>query len=280
MKHERTNRRRAAERGYTLTEVMVAITLSVFLLMGLFSILQQTRRTSSNTTGLSQLQDDERVAMTIMTDIIETAGYVPEANGSGQSKFVVATPFTTAGQIIAGSTTGASVGEVLFMRYDLGVNDTTLQCDGTTNTGGEAVFTETFEIIANAAGVNQLVCVPNSGSTVPLVNNVANLTFQYSVNSTSAGSITPSNTKGPNTESSNATGYGCPGDSWVATGSMSTSDWTNVCAVKVDIVFVNPLYKPPGQALPTPGQNQYVTFERVISLLSKTGVNVTSSTQT
>ena len=280
MKHERTNPRRAAERGYTLTEVMVAITLSVFLLMGLFSILQQTRRTNSNTTGLSQLQDDERVAMTIMTDTIEAAGYVPEANGSGQSNFVVATPFTTQGQIISASTTGASVGETLTMRYDLGLNDTTLQCDGTSNTGGEAVFTETFQITTNAAGVNQLVCLPNSGATVPLVNNVANLTFQFSVNTTSAGSITPSNQKGPNTEASNVTGYGCPGDSWVATGSMTQSDWTNVCAVKVDIVFVNPLYKPPGQALPTPGQNQYVTFERVITILSKTGVNVTNSTQT
>jgi type IV pilus assembly protein PilW len=280
MKRERTNQRRATERGFTLTEVMVAITLSVFLLMGLFSILQQTRRTNGNTTGLSQLQDDERVAMTIMTDTIETAGYVPEANGSGQSNFIAAAPFTTAGQIITGSTTGASVGEVLTMRYDLAANDTTLQCDGTRNTGAEAAFTETFEITTNAAGVNQLVCIPNSGATVPLVNNVANLTFQFSVNSTSAGSITPSNKTGPNSEGSSVTGLGCPGDSWVATGSMSTSDWTNVCAVKVDILFINPLYQPAGQAQPTPGQNQYITFERVITILSKTGVNVTSSTTT
>jgi type IV pilus assembly protein PilW len=280
MRNDRTDMRRDAERGYTLTEVMVAITLSVFLLLGLFSILQQTRKTNSTTSGLSQLQDDERVAMTIMTDTLEAAGYVPEANGAGQSKFVTDTTFATQGQIVAGRTTGTAVGESLTMRYDLANDDTTLQCDGTANKSGtEQVFTETFQITANAAGANQLVCIAN-GNTVPLVNNVANLTFQYSVNTTSAGSLTAPTSVGPNSEGTSLTGYGCPGDTWITTTNMSASDWTNVCAVKVDIVFVNPIYKPPGQALPTPGQKQYVTFERVITILSKTGVNVTNSTQT
>ena len=111
------------------------------------------------------------------------------------------------------------------------------------------------------------------------MNNVVSLTFQFSVNSTGATSSTPSNQKGPTTLSS-TTGQGCPGDSWVTTANMQPNDWTNVCAVKVDLVFINPLYKPPGQPLPTPGQLQYVTFERVIGLLNKTGVNVTTTTQT
>ncbi len=282
MKHERTNLVRATERGYNLVEVMVAITISIFLLMGLFSILQQTRKTSTTTTGLSQLQYDERVAMTVMTDIIESAGYVPEANGSGQSLFVADAGggFATQGQII--SATGHPTGERLTMRYDLATNDTTLKCDGSTNTGPEQVYKEIFEIDPDpATGVNQLVCVPGDGfAGVPLVNNVVNLTFQFAVNTTSAASATQSNALGPNTESSDATGYGCPADTYIATANMSQSDWTNVCAVKVDIVFLNPLYQPPCQPAPTPGQLQYVTFERVIGLLNKTGVNMTSSTQT
>jgi len=50
--------------------------------------------------------------------------------------------------------------------------------------------------------------------------------------------------------------------------------------VKVDIVFINPIYQPAGQARATPGQKQYITFERVIAIQSKTGVNLTNSTQT
>jgi hypothetical protein len=45
--------------------------------------------------------------------------------------------------------------------------------------------------------------------------------------------------------------------------------WTNVFTVKVSLTFTNPLTGQPGQAaVPT------VTFSRVISLKSRTGVNV------
>ena len=85
------------------------------------------------------------------------------------------------------------------------------------------------------------------------------------------------NTLGPNTETTNSTGnntgFACPADTYIATANMSANDWTNVCAVKVDIVFVNPLYQPPGQPLPTPGQLPFVTFERVIAVLGKAGPN-------
>lgn len=279
MKYEQTLMRRSAESGYTLVEVMVAITLSVFLLMGLFTILQQTRQTSTATSALSQLQDDERVAMTVMSDIIQQAGYVPEANGSGQSLFIVDTTFATAGQVFKGGS-GAVVGDKLTLRYVLATNDTTLTCLGQRNTGGEQTFEETFEI-NNFNGVKALACAPSSTSAEqPLVNNVVNLSFQFAVNTTSASSITASSAVGPNTEGSSITGYGCPADTYIPTANMSAADWTNVCAVKVDIVFVNPLYQPANQPNPSPGQQPYVTFERVISVLNKTGVNVSTVTQT
>jgi type IV pilus assembly protein PilW len=279
MKYERMNMPGGTQRGYSLVEVMVAITISVFLLMGLFTILQQTRKTSNTTTGLSQLQDDERIAMTVMTDTLQQAGYVPEANGSGQSQFVSDGVFGTAGQIIVAGA-GPVAGEQLTMRYVLGVGDPTLTCAGWPNPGAEQVYKEIFEI-QTFNGVNALACVPSNGSAaVPLVNNVVNLTFQFAVNTTAASPTTNFNALGPNSETSPATGSGCPADTYIPTASMSTSDWTNVCAVKVDIVFINPLYQPAGQPQPTPGQPQYVTFERVIGILGKTGVNVSNTTQT
>lgn len=279
MKYEPTIMRRTAARGYTLVEVMVAITISVFLLMGLFSILQQTRQTSGRQSAIAQLQDDERVAMTVLTDIIQQAGYVPEANGSGQSLFVADGVFLTAGQVfVAGS--GAVIGDRLTLRYVLGTNDTTLTCLGQTNSGTEQVYKQIFEInLFN--GIQALACSPSNGAgEQPLVNNIANLSFQFAVNSTSASSITTATSLGPNTEATHATGYGCPADTYIATATMSQYDWTNVCAVKVDIVFVNPMYQPTGQPQPTPGQLPYVTFERVISVLNKTGVNVSTVSQT
>jgi type IV pilus assembly protein PilW len=272
---------------------MVAITISIFLLLGLFTILQQTRKTNTATTSLAQLQDDERVAMTIITDTIEEAGSVPEANGSGQSLFVVDSGggFVTAGQIInsAAYTTSNNVvtGERMTMRYVLGVNNTVILCDGEQPAPtADTVYKEIFQVDLATTGpgagqVYQLMCIPKDGATgVPLVNNIVSLTFQWAVNTTSASSNTASNTLGPNTEASHVTGYGCPSDTWLYTANMSQYDWTNVCAVKVDLVFLNPLYLPPGTPTnrPTPGQQPYITFERVISILTKTGVNITSST--
>jgi len=278
MKNVHTTARRTAERGYTLTEVMVAITISIFLLMGLFTILQQTRQTAGTTTALSQLQDDERVAMTVLTDIIQQAGYVPEANGSGNSLFVADGTFVTAGQVLMGGS-GQVVGDKLTLRYVLGTSDTAMTCLGQTNTGAEQVYKEIFEV-NTFNGVLGLACSPSNGaSEALLVNNVVNLTFQFAVNTTSASPITASNAVGPNTEATHSTGNGCPADTYIDTAHMSQYDWTNVCAVKVDLVFLNPLYQPAGQPNPTPGQPQYITFERVIGVLSKSGVNVSTTTQ-
>ena len=57
------------QRGFTLVEVLVALLIGLFLLAGLFVILQNTRRTSTSQTGLSQLQDEQRMAMSMFSGL-------------------------------------------------------------------------------------------------------------------------------------------------------------------------------------------------------------------
>jgi len=64
--------RRRAERGFTLVELMVAITVALFLLGGLFATVQSTRRTYGNQNLMAQLQDNERLAMTMLSTAIES----------------------------------------------------------------------------------------------------------------------------------------------------------------------------------------------------------------
>ena len=270
------------QRGYTLVELMVAVTIAVFLLAGLFTILRQTRNTSSQTTGLSQLQDDERVAMSILTNVIEHAGYAPEATGSGQTLMIADGTYAYAGQAFIGSL-NAPYGEKVVVRSVLGANDGSLDCLGKPNsTGSDQVYKATLSLAVDSTdNAVKLYCSSNNGVTAePLVGNIASITFQYAVNSTSATSTTAANAVGPNTESSSVTGYGCPADTYIPTASMSAADWTNVCAVKIALIFNNPLYQPAGQPNPTPGQQPYVTFERVIGVLNRAGVNTTTVTQT
>ena len=115
-------------RGFSLIELIVAMSIAVFLLAGLFTILQGTRHTSSDQTALAQLQDNERVAMSVMTDIVQAAGYFPGAPTAVLTTELAATgQFATAGQAIAGTDNGAQ-GVNLLIRFETANNDRIYNC--------------------------------------------------------------------------------------------------------------------------------------------------------
>ncbi len=64
-------------RGFTLVELMVTIAIALFLLGGLVMIVQNVRQTYGNQQSLAQLQDAQRFAMTVITDVVQAAGYFP-----------------------------------------------------------------------------------------------------------------------------------------------------------------------------------------------------------
>ena len=64
-------------RGFTLVELLVSLLIGLFLLGGLLTLVQNNKRTFTTQNSLAQLQDGERLAMSVMTDVIQTAGYFP-----------------------------------------------------------------------------------------------------------------------------------------------------------------------------------------------------------
>jgi type IV pilus assembly protein PilW len=256
---------RARQRGYSLIELSIAMVLAVFLLAGLFTIFQGTRHTSTEQTGLAQLQDNERLAMTIITDVVQEAGYFPAPATNSQSAALPldGSRFQTPGQGVSGSTNNGTQGDNLVVRFATFQGDGVLNCVGGSNTAngnGSSnqgyVFTQTFQVNTT----NQLTCQPNTGiAAVPLVNGMVSMTLKFGVNTIGAA------------------GSNCPADTYVPTADMTQTYWTNVCSVLVTLTFINPLYQPAGQPLPTPGQNQNVTFQRVIGIMSKSGTDVVVS---
>src|SRR5262249_1555493 len=94
---------RAGQQGYSVVELSVALVIALFLLTGLFSILQGTRKTSTNQSALAQLQDNERIAAMVMNDVIQEAGYYPNAaNTLPTAAFLPTTAFAAAGQTVVG----------------------------------------------------------------------------------------------------------------------------------------------------------------------------------
>jgi type IV pilus assembly protein PilW len=256
MKRIHTRRTRqifAAQRGFSLLELVVAMSIAVFLLAGLFTILQGTRHTSSDQTALAQLQDNERIAMSVMTDIVQAAGYFPGAPTNVlTTELGVNGSFATAGQSVAGTDNGAQ-GINLLVRFETAGGDRIYNCFGSNPVGGaNTIYVSTFSVNAN----NQLTC-SNGNTTAAIANGVQSLVARYAVNT-----------------SSTSTNSNCPADRYLLTAEMTQAIyWTNVCAVEVTLTFINPLYQPiPGGPI-TPGQPATVQFQRLIGIMSKSGVN-------
>src|ERR1700680_1633666 len=91
------------QQGYTLVELMIALLIGLFLLGGLMTIVQDNRRSFSSQNQLAQLQDSERLAMTIMTDVIQSAGYFPDPTSNSATSALPAVGAIAAGQAMQGT---------------------------------------------------------------------------------------------------------------------------------------------------------------------------------
>jgi len=249
------------QRGYTMIEITVALFIGLFLLAGLFTILQNTRRTSTTQTGLTKLQDEERMAMSLLNDVIQNAGYfdankyqtaltawpaaVTVAGPAGQ-------PLTlAAGQPLTGTHTSAGAADVLVARYSTAGGDGVINCIGATSTVAADWVNAFYVSSTTTSGVTtyELNCTPDgtTASGVPLVTDVANLQAWYGISTQSGVSNV---------------------DTYRTADQMGAADWANVTSVRVTLTFANPLYSASQPAQ----QPQYVYFTRVIALQGRTGV--------
>jgi type IV pilus assembly protein PilW len=248
------------QRGYTLIEILVALLIALFLLGGLGTLVAGTSRTGSNQQLLAQLQDEERLAMSILNDTIELTGYydtttysppsitIPYSLPSGPfPATAVAGTALAAGQAISGTHTGIGTPDTLILRYSTTGADGILNCTG--NTGGAGTFVNYFTIAQTSASPAQyaLTCSPDGLTTdgVALVNGVVNMQVWYGV-TTTAGTANVDTYL-------NATQV-----------AASAGGWGSVTSARVTLTFNNPLYGQPGQA-------QYVYFTRLIALQGRAG---------
>ncbi len=241
--------------GLTLVELSITMLIALFLLGGLLTIVQHTRKTYSNQNQLTQLQDAERLAMSIVTDVVQSAGYFPDPTNYTASGTLpaaaAATPIPAflAGQAISGSKSGTIPEDILAVRYT-SLNEGSINCLGQTNTTGAAVgYTNTFSIVASSSG-GSLNCTLFDGTNTTnqiLVDGVTNLQVWYGVKRNFA-----------------LDDYNV--DSYLRQDEMTlATDWANVSAIRIIITFVNPLKSEAGQPAT-------IDFERVIAVMNRAGV--------
>jgi type IV pilus assembly protein PilW len=236
-----------------MVELLVALLIGLFLIGGLLTLVQDNRRTFATQNLLAQLQDSERLAMTMITDVIQTAGYFPNPTLNTAVGSLPAAGGMAAGQALAG--TGAfnapAPGDSITVRYATQNGDGILNCTGNSNnTGGNVTYTNVFSVVNG-----QLVCTLN-GVALPLVGappgtpnaiTVNNLVILYGINA--AGT------------SNNVTEY---------VDATGVANWNAVIAVKVTLTFQNPLWSAAfvGQG----NQPQTLNFQRIIPVMNQTGI--------
>ncbi len=195
------------QRGISLVEILVAMAIGLFLLVGLFSIFYTTRQTYTAQQGLANLQDNERMAAIMLSNVIKIAGYFP--NPQAQTAVQV----FGANQIVSG--TGNGSGDTITVRYATAPGDGIMNCNGGSNTGAaNVVWTNTFSLDTTT---HTLECDIGNGPQ-PLVTGVQSMQILYGVD----------------------TGSGFPAI-YVNASSMGAYSWSNVKSVLVRLTFINPV---------------------------------------
>jgi type IV pilus assembly protein PilW len=253
---DRLQRRKPARaaRGFTFVEIMVALALGLFLIGGLLTLVQAMRRTATNQSGMSQLQDNERMAMQLITDVVQSTGYYTSPlTNSATSAFLIGTygPATFgSGQALLGNYT-AGVPDIITNRYQTAgttAGDNAINCTGN-SFPTPASFVN--QITVDTAS-NYLTCTvwvnANNPVTVALVPGITNIAVLYGVES---GNGVASNSV----------------DAYLTADLVTAGNyWPQVRSVQVTLTFQNPMSAQPGQPAT-------VNFSRTIAVMAKTGVS-------
>jgi type IV pilus assembly protein PilW len=245
---------RRAQQGFTLIEILIALLVGLFLMGALLTVVQTNRRVFGEQNQLAQLQDNERMALTMMGDVIQSAGYFPQSTPlttTLTTTLIAAGPFAI-GQSISGVDTGTSFGDQIQVRYMTAGGDNILNCSGLSNPlgGPNTLYVNSFQVLNG-----QLVCIMNGtsytlvgGTTNPYSGlDIINLTVLYGVKTDAAA-------------------LGNNVDTYMPAALLTPAQWANVISVMVKLTFTNPLY-----AANPAKQPQNFVVQRVFDVMSQTG---------
>ncbi len=251
------SRARAARAGFALVELMIALVVALFLIAGMMTLFQNVRGTYAAQTALAALQDNERLAMTLIADVVESAGYYPNPASYSPVNALPASPsFTTAMTplVIGGNNT---YGDTITVRYAPDATGDMYNCMGGTN--AVAPY-DTWENTFSVDPSGNLTCTfwskkTNQTTAVTLVGHLTNgrnglpqgMSIKYGLDTLHSGN-------------------GSCVDTYKTEAQMTASDWANVCSVQITLNFINPL--------PTAdGRTPTVTFTRVVAVMNAAGAN-------
>lgn len=223
--------------GFSLIELMIAIVIAMVVTAGAIAVFGNMRSTFTTQDKLGQLQDNQRLALSILNTTVQSAGFFPDPTVAAHVADQVfpataaasansdGTVFAAEGVII-GTGAASAASDVLSVRFSGSTRDGVMDCQGKPFSQAPSTVTllyavNTFEVINK-----QLTCRVNGGAAVALIENVSSMKVSYLV-------------------AKSATTYAYMDAPSVTAGSY----WPSVIGTRITLQFIDPL-KTGNQALP------------------------------
>ena len=180
----RSPHRRSA-RGFSLIELMIAVTVGLLLTIVVSQVFLGSRRTYSTTDDVARMQENMRYAHDVMSRVVRMAGYVSAPARYPITVDTIAGVFTGANVALAGEDGGngdVNVPDTLTVRFQGSPDNSTVDCAGRV-IGPNEIATNTFSIVVNATTrVPALVCttvVGGANVATELITDVENMQILY-----------------------------------------------------------------------------------------------------
>ena len=217
--------------GFTLVEMMVAVTIGLIVVVGMTASFVNLKTAFRSQDKLAQLQDNERLAMSVLTTSLNEAGFHPSPKVTAATEILASTPTgagptMVAGVGLMGAAATGNYSESLGVAYAAPAGSDLMSCLGTNNAAGTATASvrNTFYVDTTT---NSLMCavvinngvsdaMANGGTAQPLISGIQSISMAYG--------IAPAGTVQVNGYKSVA----------------NVTDWTTVKSVRITMTFVNP----------------------------------------
>jgi type IV pilus assembly protein PilW len=204
---------RHRQRGFSPVELLISVTLALFLVLSMGSMLVASNRTSRAGDNLTQMQDAGRLALDLIGREIRKSGFRNQRQLAPDQVFTSAsssTPFRSFAT--AASVSGDA--STLSLRYQSSGDNFTLDCLGNA-AAANSIVTQHLSVTGG-----ELACAARAGggstNTGTLVPYIEGLSVTYGVD----------------------TDADLAADSYVAGGSVA--DWTQVTSINVQVRVVSP----------------------------------------
>lgn len=165
-------------RGFSLVELMVALTVSLLLLAGVLQILLSNRESFDAQRATARVQENARLAEFVLEHAIAHAGYYTELGDSREAVFpaeTTAPAYEKAGAVIAAASDTQEKNDTLRLRFQArgGVRD----CRG--DDVGSSTAAQQVDLAFYVNASHSLICRIVGGDSQPIAENVDRFEVSY-----------------------------------------------------------------------------------------------------